>query len=250
MGSVPGSIQSLLVPIFFADMAIMLGVGVRLLWVASRTRRAPEASIGASAAFGGLGVILSLAATAILARSPEAFPLWAGGRVFSSLGVCALAIGSWRIYRPTEPWAAACSAFLCALGMTAAAIRVSSGTIPPPGVGTLGSLLASVSGMAAYAWASAEAFRYHRQLERRLSLGLADPLVVHRFFLWAVSGACAFSTSAIGMFFSFALHTRLSTIPVVFLFVQLALLYAALCLWFAFFPPRFYRRWLEARASA
>jgi hypothetical protein len=247
---VTSSIQSLLVPIFFANMAIMLGVGGRLLWTASRTRRAPEACIGASAAFGALGVILSLTATSILNRSPDAFPLWAAGRTASAVGICALAIGWWRIYRPAEPWAAACSAVMCAISLTGTAIRTSPGTIPPPGAGSLGFLITAAAAMAVYAAAGGEALSYHRQLERRLPLGLADPVVSHQFFLWAVSGACAFASIAVSTFFAFVLRTPLSAIPVVFILMNLALLYAAVCLWFAFFPPGFYRRWLTVRAFA
>ena len=94
----------LLLIVFFVDLAVLLGVGGRLLWVARRTRRAPEAAIGTSAACGSLGILLSLIATVILDRGDGSFPIWAAGTLVRAIGVCGLSIGCWRIYRPTESW--------------------------------------------------------------------------------------------------------------------------------------------------
>ena len=39
-----------------------------------------------------------------------------------------------------------------------------------------------------FLWTALESLTYHRMLRRRLALGLADPVVVNRFLLWALSG--------------------------------------------------------------
>jgi hypothetical protein len=239
---VASSFQSILILAFFTDMAIMLVVGGRLLFAASRTRRAPEAAIGASAAFGALGVILGLVATSVLERDPAAFPIWAAGRVVSAIGVGGLAIGCWRIYRPEATWPAATSAVICAIAATGCALRTFPGSIAPPADASLGAFIGATASLAAFGWATAEAFRYHHQLKRRLALGLAKPLVTRQFRLWGVSGVCAFGSSATSAFVLFALGRDLPAFPVVFAAVQIALFYAAVCLWFAFFPPGFYRR--------
>jgi hypothetical protein len=43
-----------------------------------------------------------------------------------------------------------------------------------------------------YAWAIFESFHYYVMLKRRLVLGLADPLIVDRFFYWGVSTSAVF----------------------------------------------------------
>jgi hypothetical protein len=246
---VADSIQHVLALVLLADMAIMLAIGGRLLFAAARSRRAPEAAIGMSAAFGALGVLLSVTATTIFARDPAFFPLWAAGRLAHAAGACALGIGCWRIYRSEEATAAMCSAMACAVAMTGCAIRVIPGTIPPPGEASVGVLLSGLAPMIVYGWASVEALRYHLQLRRRMTLGLSDPLMAHRFLLWAISGTCAFATAGAGTLFTMALRTPLSSNPVAFGLVQLGLFVASLALWLAFFPPAFYRHGVLARAA-
>lgn len=234
---------------FLANMFIMLGIGGRLLLAARRTRRAAEAAVGTSAAFGALAVILGLIATSLLARNPSAFPLWAASRWAQAAGLCGLAVGSWRIYHPDRPEAAAAAAISCATALTAAALRTLGGSMPPPNATSTGLLLSLVASLAVYGWATVEAFRYHRVLRRRLALGLADPVVTHQFLLWGYSGTCALATTVTGSVCLFAFGTSLSAHPGLFAVAQLALLEAAVALWFAFFPPRFYRGLLRRRAT-
>lgn len=231
-------------------MAIMLGVGGRLLFAAARSRRAPEAAIGASAAFGALAVILSLTATSVLARDPDASWIWALGRIAQAIGIGALAVGCWRIYRPGDAWAAAVAAMACAGALTACALRTMLGSIPAPGQTGLGALLSTGVSIFIYGWATGESIRYHVQLKRRLALGLADPVVVHQFLLWAVSGSCALASTVTSAFFAFVLGRATSSVPSVFVAVQIALFCAAVSLWFAFFPPGFYRRRLAGTGPA
>lgn len=229
-------------------MAVMLAVGARLLLDAARNRRVPEAAIGSSMAFGALGVILGLVATTILERDPGAFPLWTAGRLAQAIGTSGLAIGCWRIFRPDDSWAAAAAAMTCALTLTGCAMRVFAGSIPAPGDATLGGFLSALSSLIAYGWTGGEALRYHRQLTRRLRLGLADPFVAHRFGLWALSGALALGSTVAAIVYSYLLGQPLSGSAVPFIAVQLALFVAAVCLWLAFYPPALYRRRLVSRA--
>ena len=244
------SIQSILILLFFVDMAIMLGVGGRLLYTAAHTRRAPEAAIGTSAAFGALGVILALVATSVLDRDPSAFPLWALGRVIAAIGVGGLALGSWRIYRPDDTSAAVSAAVVCAIAATGCAMQTMPGSIPAPGHASWALLFSVVASLCAYGWASVEAFHYHVQMKRRLALGLADPVITQQFRLWGISGVCAAATTLTNSFVIFWLGRALQSMPATFVAVQLALFVATVCLWLAFYPPGFYRRRLSSRASA
>ena len=245
---VTSSLTSLLVVLFFANMAVMLGVGARLLLAAARNRRVPEAAIGSSMAFGALGVLLGLVSTTILERDPDAFALWSAGRVAQAIGTSGLVIGCWRIFRPDDSWAAAVAAMTCAVALTGCAMRSFTGSIPAPGDGTPGGLLSAVSSLIVYGWTGTEALRYHRQLTRRVRLGLADPFLAHRFGLWALSGALALATTLAGTFYTYVLGQALSSSPIPFIAMQVALFVAAICLWLAFYPPDLYRRRLVSDA--
>ncbi len=247
---VASSLQSILIAFFFIDMSIMLAVGGRLLVAASRTHRAAEAAVGTSAACGALGVILSMISTQVLQRDPDSFPIWALGRIFVAVGVSGLAIGTWRIYRPDTSWAAAASAGVCALAAVGCAIRILPGSIGSSQDGAIHSVFSYASSVAAYGWATIEAFRYHAQLQRRLALGLASPVVAEQFRLWGISGACALGTTAASGGFMYALGRNLSSSPAAFIAVQIALFVASVALWFAFYPPAFYRRRLARRVAA
>lgn len=236
-------LHSILVLLFFADMAIMLSVGGRLLAAAARNRRAAEAGIGSSAGFGAIGVILGLVATLVLQRDPGVFGLWAAGRVFTAAGIAGLSIGTWRIYYPDHTGAAAVAAAIGALAATGCAIETLAGFIPAPGESGTGRLLSSCAALVSYAWGAAEALRYHGRLRRRLRLGLADPAIAHRFLLWGVSGVCATASVLTTSLFRHGLGRELSSTAVPFAAVQVALFVAAVCLWLAFYPPAPYRRW-------
>ena len=121
-------------------------------------------------------------------------------------------------------------------------MRTMTGAMPAPLDDSIGPLLSSATSLAAYGWAAREAFRYHALLRRRLALGLADPVVTHQFLLWGVSAGSAFGSSAVSLFFTHVLGLSIAATVVPFVAIQLALFTAAVCLWFAFFPPGFYRR--------
>ena len=244
------SLQSALIAVLFADMAIMLGVGGRLLYAAARTRRAAEGAIGTSATAGALSVILGVVVAQEYAYDPDAFPVWVAARSFAALGVSGLAIGAWRIFRPDATGAAAAAAALCSVAWTAWAMRTLPGAIEARGSTSSGLVLEQIAGVLTYGWATVEAGAYHVKLRRRLRLGLTDPLVAHRFLLWCISGSCALGAAAAITLFTQVLRQPISGAPAVFIALQLAMLLAALCLWFAFFPPGFYRRRIERSAAS
>jgi len=169
-------------------------IGWRLLALWRRTRQRPELLLG-------LGLVLT---------SCVAIPLAAVGRVpglaESGVGRSCFALGMFtiagsqalliaftqQVFRPGAPWAKAAGIAVTAVVTAAVAFisfvnftGVSVAEIVPrmrPGTLTLmGSMLVC------FAWASAESFAYWRALRRRLALGLADPVVGDRFYLWGLS---------------------------------------------------------------
>jgi hypothetical protein len=103
-------------------------------------------------------------------------------------------------------------------------------------------------GMVGYAgcflWTALERFHYHRMALRRLALGLADPIVANRFFLWGFFGPMASSLTAISAVTAF-LGSRPSGTPVTML--PMGVLGGA-AMYLAFFSPTWYAGWHQSEA--
>jgi hypothetical protein len=171
---------------FAAFFVVSLGVGVRLLALARRTRRAPELLVG----------------LAVLGIGPVGFGLQAVASL-PELADFAEAL-------------AATSAAALALG-----------------------------------WGAGEAFAYWGSLRRRARLGLADPVLVNRFLMWAVSASAAALGTVIGVGASLATGEAMLALPAVLASSSAFGFVAALGMWLAFAPPRAYVAWIAgARARA
>jgi len=179
---------------FASFVLVSLAVGARLLLLARRTRELPEAVIGAALFFGGgVGYTLVVLGLRVLGPGSEAAPAaLLVGNAFVHGGSLALAVGTWRIFRPAERWPLALGAAIASLLAFSYALRIAHAReIPPPPAVFWTS---TIAGGAVYLWAAAESLATWSNLRRRLALGLADAAVVRRVGLWGVG--CA---SAVGM---------------------------------------------------
>ena len=100
----------------------------------------------------------------------------------------------------------------------------------------------------AFAWVGVEGTRQALQMRRRLALGLVDPVVANRFWLFAGFGWCAALMSCIGAVGAVAVPVASWTSDAVALTTSALGLAAAVWMWLAFFPPAAYRSWVAARA--
>jgi hypothetical protein len=99
-------------------------------------------------------------------------------------------------------------------------------------------------------WGSAEALVYWRKMRRRLRLGLADPIVTNRFFLWGLGAGAAGLGSTIGTVAQLVTGLPPLETPLVTLSSSLHGLTAAVAMWLAFMPNQAYLRFIEARARS
>jgi hypothetical protein len=100
-----------------------------------------------------------------------------------------------------------------------------------------------------FGWVSLESLRYYLLMRKRRALGLADPVVTNRFFVWGAGEGVA---SLVVLALLVAVMTRpgiASTDPVVSWLVTLAGLVNALVWWLAFTPPKSYLRWVSGGAA-
>lgn len=227
-------------------------VGIRLLVLASRSRGMPETMLGLSLfSMAGLGVG-SLAVAAAVGTPEQPSP------PISAFGMAALAVGfgltaefTRRVFRPRSRVA------LILSGLSILALAIASGANIHDiltGASTIGMVnnwewtVIRACSLGYYAWCGIESFQYWQKLEKRRALGLADPIVVNRFFLW--SGVMGFSCLNISVPWiatvagaSKALETGLT---VVTLISGVGLAFA---LYLAFLPPAAYVRRIRRMAS-
>jgi hypothetical protein len=121
--------------------------------------------------------------------------------------------------------------------------------------------IAYLARLAPFVWVSVESFRYGAMLRRRVSIGLADPLVADRFLLWglwsAVLAVMAFSDPLARFWYW---HLSGSTTqwvgsigrPIIDVVVPLSSAFgiaAVTLLFLTFFPTPAYRRWVARRSA-
>jgi hypothetical protein len=231
---------------------VSLAAGIRLLLLWRQTHKLPELLIG-------LTFLLEAVLTNVLnlvEKFSSRLPEWLQGPIHFGVvssgcaaAVC-LAIGSWRIFRPHARWARNL-VVLCIVVLTAYTVDAS---IPHEGHYGPRNLVwwwAGVLGRAgAHAWMGFEALLYARQMDRRLRLGLADPVVANRMWLWSVGGA---ATTLLWLGAGVARTVGGAAglqHPVTLQFIAAMGLITALTNWLIFLPPRAYVRRIERRNAA
>lgn len=180
-----------------------LVVGVRLLRLAWRSRALPESLMGTSLLLmGGFAYPLTSVARAAQALSDaQRTGLMIGAHVLMVVGLGAMAVFNWRVFRPASPVArgaagALCAGLLCCFAWQGWTPGFRAGALDKEGAGLVGiTVLAALT----LGWAAAEALLYSARLRRRIGLGLGDPAVLRTVSLWAVSASCAaiISTSSV-----------------------------------------------------
>jgi hypothetical protein len=231
-----------------------LVLGLRLLALAARTRRLPELAMGGALLLtGAVGYPLNAAARSVPGLDDDVRGLLiAAYMATQALGITALAVFDWRVFRPRSRGALAATACVAALYAVAMLGQARAGggfagaaddpSAPWPGVG---SLLA----IGVLVWSCWESWRWFALLRRRARLGLADPLVTDRFRLWALGAGAAALLTAIAF-----VTNRMGIDFVVWapgaLLIGVLGLGAAGAIALAFVPPPAYRRRVESWARS
>lgn len=231
---------------FVAFVGVSIWVGARLLALARRTREIPELAIGTALLLGATGFTgLIVAFRLHLVPEPALLAVYAGSTIASAVGVLALELGTWTLFRPGSR-AAACGFGASAL-LLAASIVAGIATFRPDGA-RIAFVFWSFNcvGAAAYAWGAVECFRYHAMLRRRARIGLVELSLADRFLLWAIAGSAGASVFLSGMVGRVVLDAPHAAVA----FAQsLSGLIAAVTIWLAFFPPGAYLRFVASRRA-
>jgi hypothetical protein len=223
-------------------------VGFRLLALGLRGRRLPELALAATyLLFGAIGYPLGAFARALaVTGDPSAGGWLAAALAIQNFGIAGVFFFVGRVFRADRsgPPLAAAGAVILALSWMGHAFdpgfegALSRGPWYTLGLATRAS---------AFVWGAAEAFSYWALLRRRVAIGLSDPVVANRMWLWGTSSAwiaAAFGVFTIGTFTDGGVNAT----PIVLGLSACGVL-AAAAMALAFFPPARYRRWLIAAAE-
>lgn len=235
-------------------LAVFLGVswvvGIRLLLLALRTRKLPEAAFGTCFVMaGGLGYGMVIAGTLFEAVPVHLrYPIAAVGLFAFHVGSGALWLAVWRIFRPEAGWAAS----LCAAALMLLAIAFVRDALvdrqPIPSLARSWYWVGLYARTGCIAWGALESLRYYRMLVRRTRLGLADPETALQFLCWGLGASAVFcmtgNTVALRLLPSYAAH------PAGLWLSSLLGGAGAVLIWLTFFPPGFYRRSVARWARA
>jgi hypothetical protein len=234
-----------------AFVAVGAAVGVKLLWLARRTRALPELLIGAALLLlSAVAWPLLLVVTAASVPEPALRGAMSVATFTMGVGWSAVFLFTWQVFRPGERWARAFAlAGICvelaAAGMGMRRALVLDDVAALRALSTAG-LVMLVGTQALYVWTALEAFRYRALLRRRIPLGLADPLVADRFGKWGWSGV--FGLGSITPAVVAQLSGGNLSSPASQLVVGLCGLASSAVLYLAFLPPAAYVRWVRQSA--
>jgi hypothetical protein len=256
-----GAVHTIATLLFIAGSAL---VGVRLLLLARRTRQSPERLLGGAilcSAVLGYGLLIaslvvrggpSAAVATSAAVPPAAIVLTGAGKIFHDMGVTLFLVFVLTVFRPSDRIARAL--FLGALallwgGLAAGAL---GGSFRAERVGSLPWFSEYLVIWGYPVWMMAESYRYWAMLRRRAALGLADPVVVNRVWLWGTGSlftALAIWTASVP--YALLGHPALleASTPWVRIATALAGAASISCSYLAFVPPAWYLRRVRARSA-
>jgi hypothetical protein len=235
-------------------IAVGFAVGVRLMALWRRTGGLAELTLGL-----GLFLIVGVGYPLILVGLGLAqSSLGTGARVLMIVASAVMNAGwvgvwifTWRVFRPDSglarvaAWSAIAGlAAMCGIRTYDVLVAPDLAALQQVGAGTLGTPLLA---MASYLWTATEAFRYTALLRRRAAIGLGDPVVANRAFLWGCVGVSSTLSLAPSLIRQLQGHAGLE--PTAQLLAAIAGLGCTVALYLAFLPPKAYVAWLRAGAT-
>ena len=247
-GGPGGNVRLIILLTFLLSCAGSALLGLRLLLAGLRTRTVPELAYGASLLLVGIGSIVRLIVFGILGAGPDYHAWVIGASVLQLLTLMTLTWGLRVIFRSQAGWAWGLMLALWLPGAAALGVVVAHpGGAPEAGpIYFLGDLVNNM----AVAWGACESFSYYAKMRRRLALGLADPMTTARFKLWGTSFSFGWLAGATLVAVGVARSAPITEVPIALVIVQTCLLAMTVITWWAFYPPAFLRRWVDARAEA
>ena len=227
---------------------IYLLAGARLALLGIRTGEIPERFLGVSfTMFGASEVFYCLPEFEIF--SDLQTPFYFAARVAYLPGCVLIAAFTARVFRPDDSWARWLVWGVAILATAAVGGSALQGNWDGFSLSDGWFWLEWTSYTLPFGWAAAEAFREYRQARRRVSIGLCEPSVCNRVFLWALFGVIQLAGLfvVIGQYAAYERENLFSsTWDILY---SGTILVALVAMWLAFFPPKSYVRWINGATT-
>jgi hypothetical protein len=98
-------------------------------------------------------------------------------------------------------------------------------------------------------WICCEGFGAHSAAKKRVRMGLCDSVVANRYLLFAYFGGCQIAACVADLLWAHGISSEGAWSALANGLLSGIEIASVATLWLAFFPPLFYRRWLEGRAE-
>jgi len=225
--------------------SIYLAVGIRLFALSRRTHGRPEYLLALNYLCTGISYFLYEFPGLL-----ELDAIWIQilARIIYSVGMIPLLLFARDVFRRDSRWAHALVWATALCLFTGVFFSTLNGDIEGLIVDSVWFWCDWIGYTAPYVWMSAEALIAYRSARKRLKLGLCEPDVVNRFLLWALFGffAAVAGIALIPLYLEFA-STHVWPDWGDYVSGGLEAVSTAV-LWFVFFPPKFYQRWVNRAA--
>jgi hypothetical protein len=242
-----------------ALLTILAGswVGLRLLSLSRRTGQAPERLIGIGMlAFGAIAYPLYIVMVTTRGTLPHGVGFGINVVANAAYLVCLVTICLFTrtVFRPSASWSAPLTTVISLIGAAGCVVSLVHTFQSPGAVSSLdplvrfGTVMISLAFSLCFLWTSIEAFFYRSAMRKRMTLGLADPVVVNRFGVWALGTGLACLIDLALMFIGgIGLDPSVSPIPSL---VQSASGLTCSITWtLSFAPTEAYLNWVRKRAA-
>lgn len=239
-------------------LLVMGTLGVRLFQLARRSRKLPEALLSVHFVLCCTLAYLCLGTGMAIAQQRGGRPLeavaWliAVGHLLSVVGVFAVAVFNYLVFRRGSAWARVLLAVIGLAMVVGYAGYGASGAFSDARFtgGWYALLYGTYSATAA--WVLLEPLLFWRTMRRRLRIGLAEPLEVNRFLLWSAGSLFRFLMLVSGglpvvLGAAMTPETLTSWAPIILIASALSGMGVAAAYWLTFFPPRAYLARLGGR---
>jgi hypothetical protein len=227
-----------------AGLAFLIA-GFRLSRLSLRTGEAPERLLGAAFLLWGFSYLV-WELPIILVDESITRPCLVAGRLLNDFGIVASVLFLRLVFRRQEPWGwwLVAGTTLTLLGGLAGSVAVGDweGVVP---LDNAWWWLEEVGSVTSVVWMCAEGFSQYRKARQRLKLGLCDPLVCNRYLLWGLAGATWTLLDFVVVVQTIEYQrTQVWSATLDSLVGGIEIGVIAM-IWLVFFPPAFYRRWIN-----
>ena len=230
---------------------VYLYVGVRLYRLGRRTGQLPELLIAAAFLLWTLSYLFyDIPYAIVLAGERVPAVCSYASLIVLAVGNAAFALFIRSVFRPDARWA---TWLVAAIVVSLVAGVAGSAWVGDwEGINPLANpwyWLEYFGSFAPSTWMTAEGLAQYLRARRRLKLGLCEPMACNRFLLWAIAGALWVILEVILTANDFANALTGQWSPLLDVGVALFEAVPVAVIWFVFFPPAFYCRWIEGSAK-